>query len=325
VNRPGFFNPPRVARREICPGLRLEKSMKNYVKLFPLGLGLFLILPAAVRAQDVKAPTPLQIRVGDVSDTRSTSQDSGCQVELIFTGDVVQDAGNVREVRITEATDEVGRNLVMRPDEDNNNNNFNRFNQFNNGRNPSAARRAEARLRNPSRNSATIKILKGEVVFFNPNEVNGGRLTLPGVLAHPAEPIQNPGLAKYGIQMMYLTKATFEAKKKELDAQGNGATDPKLGALREAFTGPFANGTMFTGQPNAVQLYVLDPDQRIVNLKFVDGQGKAVQSNGGWTSNNYRNFNFNTPPPADMQLVIELATPEALQPYPFSLENIPLP
>jgi hypothetical protein len=298
--------------------------MKNHDKLFPLCLGILLALPAAALAQGGRSATPIQVRVGDVTDTHSTSQNAGCTVELIFTGDAAQDAGNVREVRVTEATDELGRNLVMRA-EDDNGNNYNRPVQYYNGRPANTTRRGEARLRNPSRNANTIKVLKGEVVFFNPTEANGGRLTLTGVLAHPAEPIQNAVLAKCGIQMMYLTKESIDAKKKELEGPDAAAAGQKLGALRDAFTNPNNNSMMGNVQANSIQLYVLDPDQRIINLRFVDGQGRPFQNMGTWTSNNYRNFNLSTPPPADTQLVLELSTPDALQTYPFSVENIPLP
>ncbi len=38
-----------------------------------------------------------------------------------------------------------------------------------------------------------------------------------------------------------------------------------------------------------------------------------------------RSQDFATPPPADAQLMIHVATPEAIQIIPFKLENIPLP
>jgi hypothetical protein len=38
-----------------------------------------------------------------------------------------------------------------------------------------------------------------------------------------------------------------------------------------------------------------------------------------------RSYDFELLPPADTQLMIYVATPEATQSFPFKLENIPLP
>jgi hypothetical protein len=131
-------------------------------------------------------------------------------VELKFTGDAAADAGTVRQVRVTEALDELGRDLKLSTDDDNSPRSMSSSRS-------SGALKTEVKLKNPSRNATVIKSLKGEVELFNPTESNGAILRLKDVLKHPAEPIQNPALARYGIQLVYLTKESYEAKKK-----GNG-------------------------------------------------------------------------------------------------------
>ncbi len=86
----------------------------------------------------------------------------------------------------------------------------------------SGALSTEVKLRNPSRNATAIKVIKGQAELFNPTEANGGLLTIQNILQHPAEPVQNPVLAKYHIQLIYLTKAAYDAKKKEIESQQNG-------------------------------------------------------------------------------------------------------
>lgn len=50
--------------------------------------------------------------VGDITDKRSSGNFAGdCTVEIKFTGDTVATASTVREVRITKAIDETGRDL----------------------------------------------------------------------------------------------------------------------------------------------------------------------------------------------------------------------
>jgi len=179
-----------------------------------------LASPLATFAQTSdKSPTAVQVSVGDVTDNRSTgSFNSECTVELKFTGDVAADAGSVRQVRLQEATDEVGRDLLVKSDDS-------VASHFFDSGHSTGALKADVKLRNPSRNATTIKVLKGEVELFSPTEANGGVLTIKNVLARPAEPIQDVELDKYGVQLMYLTKAAYEAKKKEIEQQQRAGTD----------------------------------------------------------------------------------------------------
>jgi hypothetical protein len=43
------------------------------------------------------------------------------------------------------------------------------------------------------------------------------------------------------------------------------------------------------------------------------------------SSSDFRQINLRTPPPADAQVVVYLATPHSVKSYPFELQNIPLP
>ncbi|MGA2180872.1 MAG: hypothetical protein ABSH15_14995 [Verrucomicrobiota bacterium] len=280
-------------------------------------LAIFLALPSAANAQTEEKSAPqIQVNVGDVTDNRTTSAfNSECKVELKFTGDAAADAQSVRRVQLTEATDSTGRDLIPKDDGENSPRPFG-FGQS------GGALSTEVRLRNPSRNATAIKILKGHVELFNPTEANGGRLTIKNILQHPAEPVQNPSLAKYHIQLMYLTKAAYDAKKKEIESQQNG--DQKLGeAFGQLFKGMF--GGMVSDSKDSIQLYIKDPDKRIIDLKFVDGQGNPLKSNQSWSTDDFRSTGFDTPPPPDTQLNIQLATPESLKTYSFQVENIALP
>ena len=290
-------------------------------QLIPICLAVFFSVQTSATAQsNDKSPTGIRAAVGDVTDNRTTSAfNSECRVELIFTGDAAVNAGSVRQVRLSEATDEVGRDLIRKDDD------AVSSGSFDSGRNSSAIK-TEVKLRNPSRNATTIKLLAGNVELFSPTEANGGLLTIKDILKHPAEPIQNPALTKYGIQLMYLAEETYEAKKKEIEAQQNGsdATGQKLGdAFGELFKGMF--GGMMSDSKNSIQLYVKDPGKRVINLKFIDGSGKALVTRSSWSSADFRSTGLDAPAPPDTQLIIQLATPESLKSYPFKIENIPLP
>ena len=278
-------------------------------------LAIFLALPFAANAQQ-QSPPQIQVNVGDVTDSRTTGAfNSECKVELKFTGDAAADAQSVRRVILAEAADTTGRDLIPKKDDEM----ASHFMGFGQSR---GVLSTEVKLRNPSRNATAIKMLKGQVELFNPTEANGGLLTIKNILQHPAEPVQNPALAKYHIQLMYLTKAAYDAKKKEIESQQNG--DQKLGeAFGQLFKGML--GGMVSDSRDSIQLYIKDPDKRIIDLKFVDGQGNPLKSNQSWSTGEFSSTGFESPPPPDTQLKIQLATPESLKAYSFQVENIALP
>ena len=280
-------------------------------------LAIFIALPMAAIAQTEEKSAPqIQVNVGDVTDNRTTSAfNSDCKVELKFTGDAAADAQSVRRVLLTEAADTTGRDLIPRSE----NQDFPQLMGFGQS---SGALSTEVKLRNPSRNATAIKVIKGQAELFNPTEANGGLLTIQNILQHPAEPVQNPVLAKYHIQLIYLTKAAYDAKKKEIESQQNG--DQKLGdAFGQLFKGMF--GGMVSDSKNSIQLYISDPEKRIIDLKFVDGQGNPLKNNQSWSTDSFKSTSFESPPPPDTQLNIQLATPESLKTYSFEVENIALP
>jgi len=318
--------------------------VKIRVKLFAFCLGLLPVLPAAIHAQEGQSPAPFPVRVGWVTDSRSSDTDACCQVELIFTNDMALKAGRVRQAHVTEATDDLGRDLVVKAQADDGNfiNILSLLKSLDAGGTLRTAGkpRADLKLRSPSRKANAIKLLKGEVEFFNPTETNGGRLTIPDVIQHPAEIIQNPALAKYGIRMMYVTLDAFDAEKADLEAQFD--DDPTGQELKKSLIGFFTNsfgGTMISDPKNTIMIYVRDPDQRIVGLKFVDRQGQLLDYPNPGTSGDLKGLHLsmeqptsnlwairlNSPPPPDTQLVVELVVPEALKTYPFTVENIALP
>jgi len=278
-------------------------------------------LPAQVQPV-CKTPTPARVSAGDITDIRTTGAfASECKVELKFTGDAAADAGAVRAVRLTEAIDELGRDLRPPKTDDAPSLRESNFGHV-------GSLRTELKLRNPSRNAALIKSLKGEVELFCPSASNGGILTIKDILRNPAEPVKNPALAKYGISLVYLTKQSYEAKKKELEEQrkaGGSADDNKLGdAFGELFKGMFS-GMMSSSSKDALQLYVKDPEKRVIALEFQDAQGKPLKTRSRWSSGEFQQTELAGAPPPDTQLTVQLAVPEAVRTFPFELRDIPLP
>ena len=90
------------------------------------------------------------------------------------------------------------------------------------------------------------------------------------------------------------------------------------------FSGMFS-GMMSSSSPNSAILYVEDPDKRVIDVEYQDAGGKPLKRRNSWSSNGMRSQEFAEPPPPDTQLLVYLATPEAIQKVPFKLENVPLP
>ncbi|HWF20378.1 MAG TPA: hypothetical protein VG754_13995 [Verrucomicrobiae bacterium] len=277
-------------------------------------------LALALHAQDAKQPTAIRATVGDVTDNRTTGTfNSECKIEVKFTGDAAADATDVHEVRVTKAVDELGRDLVPKEKPDHFGGHMSNFHHRQNGLT------AEVVLRNPSRSSSVIKLVEGEVEFFNPTASNGGILIIKNILAHPAEAVQDATLKKYGVEVMYLTKASYEAKKKQIQDEEKSGSGGAIGqAFGDLFKGMFG-GMMSSDSKDSIKLYIKDTDKRVVDFEFQDANGKPLKSHGSWSMSEMHNQDLDAPPPADTQLLIHLATPEATQTFPFKLENIPLP
>jgi len=286
--------------------------MKVIARLFLCTL-ITTAFAVALHAQNAaKQPVPVKASAGDVSDNRTTGMfNSECKLELKFTGDAATDATTVRQVRVKKAVDELDRDLTRTDANDSFGSGFAQKN---------GALKTELRLRNPSRNATVIKLVEGEVEFFNPTPANGGIVTIADILSHPAEPVQNPALKKYGIELMYLTKESYEAKKKQLDQSGGQAAD----AFGDLFKGMFA-GMMSSDSKNSLKLFLKDPQKRIIDTEFQDAAGKPLKHNSTWSSGEMIQVQLNAAAPADTQLMIHLATPESIQTFPFKVENIPLP
>ena len=290
--------------------------------LLPVTLLTLLTLTPAVWAQPAaNSPTPVNVTVGDITDTRTTGMfNSECKLELKFTGDAAADAMSVRAVHVKQAVDDLGRDLVPKSDSDS----MHASMGMSGSGERSGALKTELVLRNPSRHSATIKLIEGDVEFFSPTAANGGVLVIKDILKHPAEPVANDTLKKYGVELTYLTKESYEAKKKQLQSQpGNGA-DAFSQGMGDMFSSMFS-GMMSSGSANNTFLYTKDPGNRVIDVEYQDANGKPLKRRNSWSSNGMRSQDFAQPPPPDTQLLVYLATPEAVQTVPFKIENVPLP
>ncbi len=255
---------------------------------------------------------------GDITDNRSSGTFSGdCTVEIKFTGDTAATASSVREVRITKAIDETGRDL--KSDEKKH------FSGFaDNNRSGQTVLKKEVTLKNPSRNAHVIKLIEGEASFFSPTESNGGKTIIKDALAHPGEPFDNPTPKQLKIQITYHTKESVEAAKQKKKASATAGD--KIGeGLADAFGSMFSSFGNSSREKGSVDLQINDPDKRFVKVEFLDTNGKPLESQGQMSYGDFHHYGLKTAPPTGLQMVLYLATSDASVNVPFKLENIPIP
>jgi hypothetical protein len=215
-------------------------------------------------------------------------------------------------VRITKALDDTGRDLKSDESDP-----FSGFSDMN--RSGQTILKKEVTLKNPSRNAHLIKIIEGDATFFSPTEANGGKTIIKDALAHPGQPFDNPVLKRLKIQITYFTKETLEAAKQKKNASATAGN--KIGeGLAEAFGGLFTSSS-----EHALDLQITDPDKHFVKAEFQNATGKTLESQGQSSYGEFHHYALKTAPPAGVQMVLYLATPEASLNVPFKLENLPLP
>jgi hypothetical protein len=248
----------------------------------------------------IKQPVALRTVVGDVSDYRTTAEfNSQCTVELKFIGDATAEATDVLRVQVKKAEDNLNRNLILEK-------NVNHF--AIGGTEPKKGPlRQNVYLRNPSRNATSIKVLEGEVELFVPTLTNGGLVVINDLATKPPAPIQNPILKKHGIDVMFLTKDTFQSKKSELSR----------------YTSIVGSGWPYS--KTVARVYVRDPNHLVktMDVQYPDGTSLATQTPSyvGET----RVIDLSALPASEIRLVITAIPSEAKRTFSFKLENIPLP
>jgi len=166
---------------------------------------LLLLIPASIAlAADAL------VSVGEVTDKRTTGQFfAECEVVLKITGDAVADSLGIREVKITKAIDDTGRDLIKES------NQISTF--FNANEENKNTLDKKIILKNPSRKAQVITSLEGEIELLNPSKENGSLVVGEGFISNPGEPIAATDLDGQNVQIIYLTKESYEAKKKEFE------------------------------------------------------------------------------------------------------------
>ncbi len=262
-----------------------------------------------------------RVLVSEVTDSRSSKGFfAKCELELIIMGNDVADSLGVRSVRVHYAADDTGRLLMEKKPQGPG------FFHFNEKKDHKMTSKVD--LKNPSREARFIQSVKGEIELFQPNPKNGSQAVISGFLGQPGKLLAHPALKKNKVQVSYVTQEIYEAqKKREMENVKNKEME-KLGQeLGEAFGKMFEG--MFAGfmgdAKNSVHLVINDPENRVVEFDFQDGNGERVKPMSRSNMGKLRTYGFQELPSPDLKLVVYMATDESVKVVPFSLDKVALP
>jgi len=286
----------------------------------PLAIKSLLIF---ISMLTVKANSePIHVDVAEVTDTRSTGQFyGGCEIDLQITGQEVANSFGIKDVKIVNAIDNLGRDLT-REDESND------LLFFRANKDGSDTLSKKIKIKNPSRSATLISTIEGSVELFQPSIENGGKIIVENYMKEPGVLIKEDLLRKYYLELMFLTKEIYEqkkaiyknAQKNEIDKIRDVVGDPFV----ELFKGYFGSSLMDEG--NSLKFYVRDQHNKLVDLQFLDENDKLIEIWGRSSMGKLRTYSFkNLLPSENSKLVIYLATDKSVENIKFKIDDIPLP
>jgi hypothetical protein len=241
---------------------------------------------------DLRATAELQIWEGKSS--------TNGYLHLSLIGGPIPQADGIRRVKFFHATDASGNPIPLAP--------RSAANDLKLVQHAPAPVRAQSTLfLGAPPNVTGLKSLEGEVEVFTPTAENGGTLVLSNWLTYRGKPLPLPAAAA-------ATKVHF-AGPVDFGEQET--------ALRST-AGIVSQGGVITNPTNSLRFEIENPEAYFVRLEFRDPDGGAIQPVKTLRSGNIVVYNFREAPGTDWQLVVYLATPEAMRTFPFRAENVPV-
>jgi hypothetical protein len=172
-----------------------------------------------------------------------------------------------------------------------------------------------AQLAASRRDAVSIKVIEGELELFAPSAENGSMVVVKNALAQMGKPLDHPALTQHGIEIIPVNSETYGVVRERL-------LNPAAVAAGVVQPDPtFANGP---------GVYVRDPAARVAAFVFQNASGAVLPGGNAGTRTSpdggfMNEVRFTGPVPADAQLMIYLAVPEATKVVPFRFENVALP
>ncbi len=277
--------------------------MKTY--LVPMALALIAVQASA-----------LNLQVGDIKDSRTTGQFfDGLELDLKLLGDEIDEAKAIRTT-ISLATDSTGRDLI---DPSRLENDFREVGQY------GSDKKVTLKLKNPSRKAESLKEIKGSVDLYLPKRDPKAAVTVKNLKSALGKPIADSALKSAGIEVAFYTQAELksqqkkEAEEKAKEMKAQGASDEMI-SMATSFMDSFSGG-----DENSITLKLKDPNKKLVSIEFLSAEGKKIDTNGSMSSGDTIVKYFSEKVPDNAQVVLYVASQQALLSVPVALANVTLP
>lgn len=296
-------------------------------------------LEPTLRAMPVAEQAGLNVKMGDITDSRTTGKFfAELKIDLKTEGDALAQAFGVAKPVITAAVDDTGRSLLK--DDKKNEPLFWTFEVLDKKR--ATSLESQIGLLNPLRKATSVSFM-GYVDVLTPEHDPLSLYVVKNFIAQAGKPLLPKSYQKTGLEITLMTKPLMDKMKQERErvkaqaeaqkAAGNSAANAGQ-AMGEAFGKIFES--MFSGffsmGENDLLFIVKDPQRQMATLQVVDAAGTPLKTSGGRSMSqdevngtvNYT-LSFAAALPANAQLKVYFATPKSVQRVPFKYESVRLP
>jgi hypothetical protein len=273
-----------------------------------------LILAAGAHAQQ-----KLDYAVKFVNDRRTNGSFAQLHITLEVANLKSSEVAGTRVV-IARATDDLGNDLVDHEAAPMMEMNPRLYTKETNG--PATISLA---LKNPGRKAKTVKEVSGEVELFLPSKDPNSIAEVTGFMPQSGKPLAHKALKANGVEITVLTPKQIEAeKKKRMDAKRKEYADAGYDeeTIKSSVESEFES---FASDESEVLAIVKDPNQRIQDVAYIDGDGKTQMVNMRIEDGIARLMSWSGRPQANWKMRVTMQTPKNLVRHPFTIANVALP
>jgi len=238
------------------------------------------------------------------------------RVRLTFAGGPVPGSTGMRGLRIHKAETEAGRPVIISRPKYTQHEEFSLMHNF---AGTGWTIQRDIMITAPS-DAKSVRILSAEADLFFPTKSNGGRLEFDTFLGAMGQPLESSSFARNGIQVKFLSHESFESRRRtEVTNRVRMIT---------ILPSPPLQGN----RPDSLLFSITDPDLRVCDFSFQDGDGKPLPILTRMTeidpfsprSNRWYLYTFKEPPPLNTGVMIPVITQASLERIPFAVESFAL-
>jgi hypothetical protein len=255
------------------------------------------------------------VSINKINERRSTSDsyfDNRCEIEFKVSGDEVRKYKLVKIAKILTIVDDQGLDLIKEVE------NY-RYEEIDNN----AQVKIETKI--PSRKASSIKEISGEIILYNPTDVNGAIIKISD---YRSKTNVNLLPTTTGAQLVYLTKESIEkyAKDQKLKKEEEIKKLPEpVRKVAEEIVKAFDGLSNFSDSPNEITFLIQGDESKLVDLYFENENGQKIKRNGSSQINNLITYSFSENLNPNWKLVLNIENNASIKKVPFSLTNIILP